>query len=67
MQQPRQYAVTVYTTDDPDSIRTIIKGENEVIDTYPHWGGQREITSREGWLVTIHEQPANSYAQEPEA
>lgn len=48
------YTVTVHATD--DDIRPLVMSEDEVRDSYPlgaAWGGKAEITSREGWRVTI--------------
>jgi hypothetical protein len=47
------YAVTAIDADDPDSTRTLTMTEDEVRDTYPHWGGKPVITSREGYTVHI--------------
>jgi hypothetical protein len=47
------YAVTVVDANDPESTRTLTMSENEVRDTYQHWGGKRILTARDGSTVRI--------------
>jgi len=48
-----QYRVTIADASDPESTRTLTMSENEIRDTYPHWGGKRVLTARDGSLVRI--------------
>ena len=44
------YAVTVTAEEES---RILIMSEDEIRDTYPHWGGKRMLTARDGSTVEI--------------